>query len=240
MKKILIAVSLIVLTGSLWFYLTREKEFLYNGSIYAIETTLSSRIGGTIKKYLVNEGDIVKAGDLICEIDAPDIEIAYNLALSNYQRAQKLIASATISRENYDAIKYKYEDSALKLSWTKIYASTDGQIVFKFYENGEFITVGSKIVSINNINEVSVDIFAAYDMLAKLQIGSLVKGYLPELKNKEFLGKIIFINNEAEFTPRNVLTKRERERLVFRIKAKFINEDNILKPGMTIEVKLPD
>ncbi|MDR3244319.1 MAG: efflux RND transporter periplasmic adaptor subunit [Elusimicrobiota bacterium] len=240
MKKIVIALLLIALIVSSWFYFTREKEFLYNGSIYAIETTLSSRVGGTIKKYLVNEGDNIKAGDLICEIDAPDIEIAYNLALSNYQRAQKLIASATMSRENYDAVKYKYEDSALKLSWTKIYSPADGQVVYKFYENGEFINIGSKIVSINNINEVDVDIYAAYDMLAKLQISSLIKGYLPELKNKEFTGKIIFINNEAEFTPRNVLTKSERERLVFRIKARFINEDNILKPGMTIEVKLPD
>jgi HlyD family secretion protein len=64
---------------------------------------------------------------------------------------------------------------------------------------------------------------------------------LPELNNREFDGKIIKINDEAEFTPKNVQTRSERERLVFGVKVSFLgaNDQEILKPGMTIEVKLP-
>jgi HlyD family secretion protein len=65
-----------------------------------------------------------------------------------------------------------------------------------------------------------------------------VKGYLPELKNKEFVGEIISINDKSEFTPRNVLTKQERALLVFQVKVKFENTMEILKPGMTLEIKM--
>jgi HlyD family secretion protein len=67
-------------------------------------------------------------------------------------------------------------------------------------------------------------------------------GYLPELDNREFEGTIVKINDEAEFTPKNVQTRTERERLVFGVKVNFrdANAQEILKPGMTIEVALPD
>ena len=48
----------------------------------------------------------------------------------------------------------------------------------------------------------------------------------------------IKINDEAEFTPKNVQTKNERERLIYGVKVSFLgeNEEEILKPGMTIYV----
>jgi HlyD family secretion protein len=68
-----------------------------------------------------------------------------------------------------------------------------------------------------------------------------LKGYLPELKMKEFDGRILKINDVAEFTPKNVQTQEERERLIYGVKVSFLesNADEILKPGMTIEVALP-
>jgi len=45
---------------------------------------------------------------------------------------------------------------------------------------------------------------------------------------------------DAEFTPKNVQTRKERTRLVFAVKVTFPNADETLKPGMTIEVALPD
>ena len=57
---------------------------------------------------------------------------------------------------------------------------------------------------------------------------------------KPFDGQIISIRNEAEFTPKNVQTRDERTRLVYGVKVQFQNPTRILKPGMTIEVKLPE
>jgi HlyD family secretion protein len=78
-------------------------------------------------------------------------------------------------------------------------------------------------------------------VIAYLKPGMRLKGYLPEMSSREFDGVIEKINDEAEFTPKNVQTRSERERLVFGIKVNFheSNAEEILKPGMTIEVELP-
>jgi HlyD family secretion protein len=239
MKKKIIVISFILIGTLIYFFMQKKDTFFYNGSVEAQESEVSSRVSGIVKKYYADEGSIVKKGDIIAELDSPDIEIAYKLSLSNYQRGQKLVNVNSITKEAFDILKYKYEEASLKLQWTKIYAPIDGQIIHKFRNEGELVMPGSKIVSINNTSIVYVNIYVAYNVLAKVKIGDFVKGFLPELKNKEFEGKIVFINDKAEFTPKNVLTQDERERLVYRLKIEFPNEELILKSGMTLEVKVP-
>jgi HlyD family secretion protein len=60
------------------------------------------------------------------------------------------------------------------------------------------------------------------------------------MPEKKFPGTIALIRDEAEFTPKNVQTRSERTRLVYGVKLVFPNPEGILKPGMTIEVKLPE
>jgi len=57
---------------------------------------------------------------------------------------------------------------------------------------------------------------------------------------RKLTGRVTHINSEAEFTPKNVQTRQERTRLVFGVKISFDNKDGLLKPGMTIEMDLPD
>jgi HlyD family secretion protein len=77
-------------------------------------------------------------------------------------------------------------------------------------------------------------------MLAKLTIVMQVKGLVPEDNNRAVAGSIEHINDAAEFTPKNVQTRKERTRLVFGVKVAFKNDDQYLKPGMTVEVTLPE
>ena len=56
---------------------------------------------------------------------------------------------------------------------------------------------------------------------------------------RTYPGQVAFIASEAEFTPKNVQTRKERTRLVFAVKVSFPNPDGTLKPGMTLEVELP-
>jgi len=65
-----------------------------------------------------------------------------------------------------------------------------------------------------------------------------VKGIVPEDEARAFEGVVLKINDEAEFTPKNVQTRTERTRLVYGIKIEFDNKDGFLKPGMTIETTL--
>ena len=70
-----------------------------------------------------------------------------------------------------------------------------------------------------------------------LSIGQEVSGYLPEA-GKTFKGRILAINDQSEFTPKNVQTREERTRLVYGVKTRFKNDENqTLKPGMTLETE---
>jgi len=91
-----------------------------------------------------------------------------------------------------------------------------------------------------DLSEVWVYIYVPHDTLAGLKPGMAVEGYLPEAGDREFPGRISVIYSEAEFTPKNVQTRKERTRLVFAVKVVFPNPDETLKPGMTIEVKPPE
>ncbi|MCL1972128.1 MAG: efflux RND transporter periplasmic adaptor subunit [Endomicrobia bacterium] len=239
MKKRIIA---IVLSAAvllfLYFYLSASKNFRYNGIVEAIETNVSSRVFGTIKQYHVQEGDSVKAGSLIAEIYSPDLTLDYNFAKSNFERGKKLLSNKIISEETYDNLKYQYDEANLKLSWTKIVSPIDAKVIYNYHENGELVITGSKIVNIIDDSQVNLNIYVPYRKMINLKIGMKVKAFLPELKDKEFEGTIIFINDKAEFTPKNVLTEKERDNLVFQVKIRFDNPDGLLKSGMTLEVEI--
>ncbi|MCL2390340.1 MAG: efflux RND transporter periplasmic adaptor subunit [Endomicrobia bacterium] len=240
MKKKIIAIVLAsTVLLLLYFYLSASGNFRYNGIVEAVETNVSSRVSGTIKQYHVREGEAIKEGGLIAEIDSPETLLSYNLAKSNYERGRKLLSDKIISEETYDGLKYQYEQANLRLSWTKIVSPVNGKVIYNYHENGELVNPGSKIVNIIDDSRVNLYIYVPYRKMINLKTGMKVKAFLPELKDKEFEGIIIFINDSSEFTPKNVLTERERDNLVFQVKIRFDNPDRLLKSGMTLEAELP-
>ncbi|MDR1695718.1 MAG: efflux RND transporter periplasmic adaptor subunit [Endomicrobium sp.] len=238
-KKIIAVVLLPAVLLCLYFYLSAPENFRYNGTAEAVETDVSARIPGTVKQYYVNEGEPVKEGALIAEIDSPETLLAYNIAKRNFERGKKLLSDKIISEETYDGLKYKHDEAVLKLSWTKIVSPVNGKVVYNYHENGELVNPGSKIANIINDSRIDLYIYAPYRKIINLKTGMKVKAYLPELKDKEFEGTVTFINDKSEFTPKNVLTEKERDNLVFQVKIKIDNPDGMLKSGMTLEAELP-
>jgi HlyD family secretion protein len=97
-----------------------------------------------------------------------------------------------------------------------------------------------KLYKLADLSDVWATIYVPQTMLAKLKLGMPLEASLPELKGKKIDGKVKHIRDEAEFTPRNVQTREERTRLVYAVKVALPNADRLLKPGMTVEVKLPE
>jgi multidrug resistance efflux pump len=170
MKKKIIVVAVVLIITGLYFWITKEKAFLYNGVLEATQIDLSSRISGNIGNYFLNEGDEVKEGDLIAQINSPDIENAYEFAKKIFARAKSLMGSQTISKENFDAAQYKYNDAQIKLSWTKIYSPINGKMIYKFYENGETVFAGSKIATIADLKKLNAIVYVEYNLLSKIKI----------------------------------------------------------------------
>lgn len=230
-----IAVAIVV---KLLFF---RGEFLYAGTLEATKVDLSARVSSVIGAVKVQEGDHVAENQELAALSCEDVKVASNLANDNFRRTVGLYRAGTASQETMDQVKNRKEDADVRLGWCSIRSPISGTVLSRYHEPGEWVNPGTKLLTLANIRDIWAYIYVPQPDVSRLKVGMKLRGYLPELDNREFDGTIIKINDEAEFTPKNVQTRAERERLVFGAKVSFLgsNEQEILKPGMTIEVKLP-
>ncbi|MDA8132459.1 MAG: efflux RND transporter periplasmic adaptor subunit [Elusimicrobia bacterium] len=240
MKKKIPVLIIAAVLAVILLKLKNNGAFRYAGTIEATETDLSARIPGVIERYGAAEGESVRKGQLIAALDCADLKLAAGIAADDFKRAEELYKSGSASKENYDRLKYRRDDTALKVDWCSIKSPVDGRLLYSYHEKGELVAPGTKLATVADLSEVWEYVYVPHDMLAKLKTGMEVSGYLPEAADREFRGRISVIYPEAEFTPKNVQTRKERTRLVFAVKVTFPNPDEVLKPGMTLEIKLPD
>jgi HlyD family secretion protein len=113
-----------------------------------------------------------------------------------------------------------------------ISAPVPGIVTDKATEEGEFVGPGTALVTIASLSEVHLNIYIPETDLGKVRLGQEAEVTIDSYPDRAFTGRVIFISPEAEFTPKNVQTKEERVKLVFRVKIEIPNPDNILKPGM--------
>ena len=214
-------------------------EFLYAGTVEATEVDISARVPSVIDKLEVAEGDTVKQGQGLVRLACEDVRLAADLAESNYRRAVELFASGSMSRADYDRIRYQREDASVRRSWCGVKSPISGVVLSVYHEAGELVGPGTRLVTVADLSTIWTVVFVPQPLLARLKAGMEVSGGLPEMRGKIFTGRITHIREKAEFTPKNVQTREERTRLVYGIKVSFPNPEGILKPGMTIEVRIP-
>ncbi len=241
-KKVLVAVAAVLVLGAaVAMFFILKKPFLYAGTLEATKIDLSARLSAAIDQVRVQEGDRVKPGETLVTLACEDYKIAARLAHENYDRNLKLSRIGSVSAETMDQMRNQRDDNDVRLSWCSIESPIEGKVLSRYHEPGEWVAPGTKILTLANIRDIWAYIYVPQPTIAQLSPGMKLKSYLPELGNREFDGTVLKINDEAEFTPKNVQTQSERERLVFGVKVSFrsANTEEILKPGMTINVELP-
>jgi len=240
-SKILLIIVFIIAVTALVVFSFYNGQFRYAGTLEATKVDLSARLPAAIHELTVDEGDRVNKGQVLITLACEDFKIDARLAQNDYDRNRQLLKNNFIAPSELDQYHTRMEDANTKVGWCTITSPIDGTVLSRYHEPGEWMTSGTKILTVANIRDIWAYIYVPQPLVAKLSVGMKLKGYLPELNNKEFGGKIIKINDEAEFTPKNVQTQSERERLIYGVKVSFLesNIDEVLKPGMTIEIVLP-
>lgn len=239
-KKFLIIPALII-AGILINYFFFTVGFKYSGTLEATKVDISSQVSSTINTVDVREGDHVKPTQKLLTLTCDDIKVADAIAAENYVRAAKLYKSGSTSQENFDQTKNRKDDADVRLGWCQVASPIQGTVLSRYHEPGELVNPGTKILTLANIRDIWAYIYVPQPEVSRIKPGMILKGHLPEMGDKVFEGSVLKVNEEAEFTPKNVQTRSERQRLVFGVKVGFLghNDDEILKPGMTIEIDLP-
>ena len=130
------------------------------------------------------------------------------------------------------------ELTKLVLDNSKVSAVKDGMIETVNFSEGEYVGVGSPLMTITDQSDLWVKIFVPEKALPSLKLGKTVSIRCDYLKEKDIKGQITYISSEAEFTPINIVTKEDRMKLVFAVKVKILDNLDSIKPGMLLDVNV--
>ncbi|NOT37101.1 MAG: HlyD family efflux transporter periplasmic adaptor subunit [Saprospiraceae bacterium] len=125
-----------------------------------------------------------------------------------------------------------------QLNKTKIRNPVQGTVLTKYVNAGEMITIAKPLYKIADLSTVSLKAYVTGAQLSKIKLQQDVEVFTDfgENETKEYNGKIIWISDKSEFTPKTVQTKDERANLVYAIKI-MVKNDGYIKLGMYGEVK---
>lgn len=120
----------------------------------------------------------------------------------------------------------------------RICSPISGTVLVKYAEQGEFATAGRPLFKVANMDCVYLRAYVTSQQLGSVRLGQAAKVYADYGNNerKEYAGRVTWISQEAEFTPKTVLTDDERADLVYAVKV-AVKNDGYVKTGMYGEVK---
>lgn len=114
-----------------------------------------------------------------------------------------------------------------------ISSPVSGIVTSKLVEAGELLAPGTALVVVTDLADAWLNAYVAEPDLGRIRLGQKAEVRTDDGQSRS--GHISFIASQAEFTPKNVQTRDERVKLVFKIKIALDNGDGLFKPGMPAE-----
>lgn len=243
----------VAIAGSLWFFFLRQKmeTLSASGTIEATEVRVSSKVMGRVEETRFEEGAGVSSAEVLLKIE--DLEYAavlesarakYDIAKSDFERIKKLRAEKVVSLQDYERAEAAMKIASAAFLSAKIqYENTivrspiSGTVLIKAIEKGELAGVGAPLYTLANLSSVNLKVYLAEKDVGKVDIGEEVLISVDSYPDEKFKGKVIYISDKAEFTPKAIQTKEERVTQVFGIKVSIPNPDLKLKPGMPADAE---
>jgi HlyD family secretion protein len=264
-----------------------------NGRLEADEVDIDTKYAGRILKLYADEGDVVKADQVIAVMDTRELEaqlkqyqelvLQYEQTLeqakSTYaaqqavvkfaqeqvSRSQTLISRGFVTKETLDqrmqllnsaianlkgdqdaiqaaqhaldAAKHQVEYFSVQVADNQLTAPKTGPIEYRVANVGEVLPAGGKVFTMLDASYVYMDIYLPTKDAGRLRIGSEARIVLDAYPGHAIPTHIVFISSQAQFTPKAVETKEERDKLMFRIRVRIDPErlkgrEGIVRSGL--------
>ena len=135
--------------------------------------------------------------------------------------------------EDASALMIQADQLDDQLKRSRITSPITGTILTKYAEAGEVTGAGKPLFKIADMDRMILKAYITSDILTQVKQGQIVKVYADfgEEGSRDYEGKIVWISDKAEFTPKTIQTKDERANLVYAVKI-AVKNDGYLKIGM--------
>jgi HlyD family secretion protein len=156
--------------------------------------------------------DLVTAGTRREEIEAARAEL---------KRARASLDLATAELEN-----------------TRLLSPINGTVLLRNREPGETASPEIPVLTVGDLDHLWVTIYIRETDLGRIKLNQEAEVSVDAFPGRIYPGRVSYISDEAEFTPKTIQSPEERIKLVFRVKVAVENKNGELKPGMPADVKL--
>jgi membrane fusion protein (multidrug efflux system) len=203
--------------------------------------TVTSKIAGIVKAIRFDEGQPVKAGAVLIELDdrepSADLEASKatrDQAKAALDRANRLLTSGNAPQARVDDLEGAYRAAAARvkviearLQDLKIVAPFAGRVGIRRVSLGSLISVGTVITTLDDVDTIKLRFFVPEAAIPSIKRGAVVDATGDAAPGRAFSGAIASIDTRVDMTTRAV-----------EVRAEFKNDDGALKPGMFLTVKL--
>jgi HlyD family secretion protein len=143
--------------------------------------------------------------------------------------ARKEEVKAQEARVDVARANLEVQDQRLKKN--ELRALGPGVVSDIYADPGEFVALGTPVLSVVHRDHPLVNVFVPVGKLAGIKLGRKAKARV-DAYSKAFLGAVEYISPQSEFTPRYIFSDRERPRLVVRVRVRLDDPDRDLVEGV--------
>jgi HlyD family secretion protein len=140
------------------------------------------------------------------------------------------------SRARVAATEARIAQLEQQMQDARVKSPVDGVVTEKIAEAGEILQAGSPLVVVTDLKSPWLTVYVTGPDLGRIRLGQEAEVVTDDGQTRK--GTLTFIASQAEFTPKNVQTRDERVKLVYKVKVGLENEDGLFKPGMPAEARL--
>ncbi len=172
----------------------------------------------TVSQQILDD-DRANARGVEAAVSAAKAQLAATEAGISAAKAQVVDAEAAV-----DAAKAAISTIAVEINDATLKAPKPGRVQYRVAQPGEVISAGGRVLNLVDLSDVYMTFFLPTAQAGQVAIGAEARIVLDAAPQFVIPAKISFVADVAQFTPKSVETEEERQKLVFRVKAKIPQE----------------
>jgi multidrug resistance efflux pump len=147
-------------------------------------------------------------------------------------------SQAAAADSNVTAAEAAVARAEISVVECRLLAPRSAMVVSRNLEPGEAVVSGTNVLALTDVTEARTRFYLPNAELAAAAPGRKARVVADAYPGQVFEGTIFYVSPRSEFTPRNVQTREDRERLVYAVEVRIPNADMRLRSGMPVEVAI--
>jgi HlyD family secretion protein len=186
---------------------------------------------------------LVLAGPRVEVIQAAEMQVqrargALKVAEANTLELKRRQQELSARRADIERSKASLALIDFQIADTVALSPVDGVVLVKSADPGEVLSAGTTVLTVGDIDHPWLRGYVNETDLGKVKLGSKARVTTDSYPGKIYQGRVTFISSEAEFTPKQIQTREERVKLVYRIKIDVDNPRRELKSNMPADAEI--